>query len=469
MDACWVYTVAWLFVGIVLEKVSTLPIPSPVALAIIILTAWGLAAFLLDKTRLPAWLVQALTIVAGLEVSVIVTAILTPPAGGASIVQWLLEGIPAITLCFILWMRGLYRAAGRPAFNEVYSDFQIGLAVTCLGALAAPLVAGGRFGALWAEIATLPIWFFVFALVALALGNREVVRQEIGAAAGGSWGVVLFASIGGIVLVGTLSAVFGGPNLIGIVQQMVAGAIVAVSSTIYGIMYAVLWLWYILFKPELKPLGQAPEIAPGTAQDQQREEALRRFREQQGQVQVPQELLQVGSWVAVILVGVLVLFVASMGVRRFRRRTVPDAMEDREKLGSWGLLGQQLRDWIGRLLARLRPRTAEQQGFQVDDLASLAGKPEWSGTLSVRQIYSRLLALAGKVGYPRAPHQTPVEYLGVLSNAMPELRNDFRDITAAYLEARYGPLPASSPAVLSAASAWSRAEPALKRANGAVD
>jgi Domain of unknown function (DUF4129) len=103
-------------------------------------------------------------------------------------------------------------------------------------------------------------------------------------------------------------------------------------------------------------------------------------------------------------------------------------------------------------------------GAQEDDLAALQGRPEWSGTLSVRQIYARLQRLAATIGYPRAPQQTPIEYLRVLSAAMPNLTNDFTDITAAYLQARYGAVPAPGPAVLAATNAWKRAEPVLESA-----
>ncbi|HKP51194.1 MAG TPA: DUF4129 domain-containing protein [Chloroflexia bacterium] len=466
MDACWIYTVAWLFASTALEKVATLPLPSPVVLAGVALAGWGIAAFLLDRTTLPTWLVQSVAMLAGVELSIAIMAVLSPPGPEGPSVRWLVEGVAGISLSFILWVRGLYRAAGRPAFNEIYSDFQLGLAVLVLGALIAPFFANARFGAIWTEVATLPVWFFIFGLVALALGNREVVRQEIGAAAGSSWGIVLAGSVGIIVVIGTLSALFGGPNLLTVVQQVAAAVIVAITGAIYGIIFAVLWLWYILLKPKLEPLKFQGTPTPNTTQDQTFEEFLRRLRAQEREqdlMAIPAEWVQLGVWVAAILVGAVALWLVSLGLRRYFKRPPPNATEERERLGSWELFWQQLRGLLTRLLARFRPKAAVEAHAGEDDLASLSGRPEWSGTLSVRQIYARLLTLAGKVGYPRSPHQTPVEYLGVLAEAMPNLRDDFRAITAAYLEARYGPLPASSPAVLSATNAWGRAEPEMMR------
>jgi hypothetical protein len=464
MDACWLYTVGWLFTSTVLEKVMTLPLPSPVVLAGIALAAWGVAELLLNRTSLPTWLVQTVGMLAGIELAIVTMAVLTPPAGDRLPILWLADAAAGATLCFILWLRGLFRAAKRPAFNDVYIDFQIGLAIVGLGALIAPLFIGARFGTLWTQIATLPVWFFVFGLIALALGNREVVRQEIGRVAGGSWGLVLAASVGIIVLIGTLSAVFGGPDLLGLVQGAVGAVIVAISAAIYGIIYAILWLWYAIFHPTLGVIAAPPTATPNNSEEGDPLEFLRKAREQQqDRFDIPSELLQISLWVAAGLVCLAALWFISLGFRRYRKRVPPNTVEEREKLGSWDLFTRQLRGLLDRLLARFRRKGTADTEPREDDLAALAGRPEWSGTLSVRQIYARLLVVAGTVGYQRAPQDTPIEYLALLSSAMPNLHEDFRTITAAYLEARYGPLPAASPAVLAAANAWSRAEPELLR------
>jgi hypothetical protein len=126
------------------------------------------------------------------------------------------------------------------------------------------------------------------------------------------------------------------------------------------------------------------------------------------------------------------------------------------------MLAQQIKEWFLKLFGRSSKGAEGAARGMEDDLATLVGRAEWSGTLSVRQIYARMQAAAGKLGYPRAVQQTPIEYLSVLSNAMPDLRAEFRDITAAYLEARYGPAPASDPAVQAASRAWTRAEAAMR-------
>jgi hypothetical protein len=229
-------------------------------------------------------------------------------------------------------------------------------------------------------------------------------------------------------------------------------------------MFVVSWLWYLIFKPQPFSYGVAPTAGPTTQEILTAEERLRQLMQQKPTpFSVPSEVLVIATWIAGTLIVVLTLLLISLGLRRYRRRTPPQTVEERESIGSWGLLAQQLRDFFNRLLARFRPKVTEQASTQVDDLAVLAGRAEWSGTLSVRQIYTRFLALGGTLGYPRAPQQTPVEYLAIVSTAMPSLRDDFRAITAAYLEARYGPLPASSPAVLAATNAWQRVQPEMSR------
>ena len=142
--------------------------------------------------------------------------------------------------------------------------------------------------------------------------------------------------------------------------------------------------------------------------------------------------------------------------------------EEHEQFGSWGLFIAQLKGWLLRLLARFRRSAPAAEDEVEDDLASLAGKAGWEGTLSVRRIYVHLLRSARSAGYPRAPQQTSTEYLRVLSEALPDIRPELQAITAAYIEARYGPHPVTPLAVHSANEAWRKID-ALVGALGKAD
>jgi hypothetical protein len=170
-------------------------------------------------------------------------------------------------------------------------------------------------------------------------------------------------------------------------------------------------------------------------------------------------IITIGVVAVAVIVGVVLM---SFGLRRRRKKQESGATQERESFGSWALFFRQMRDAMARLLARLRRKKPQAGDGAVDELAALRARPEMSGTLSVREIYAYLQRAAATLGYPRAPQQTPTEYLAVLSSAIPDLRRDFSRITAAYIEARYGPLPASLLAVRAATEAWRRAEPALR-------
>ncbi len=260
MDTCWMYVVAWLISSVVLEKFAALPLPSPVIVTGVALAGWGVAALLLDRTALPDGLVRTLAIAIGIVISVAVVFSLNPPTGDLS-VSWFAKAVPGTLLCFLLWLRGIFQASKRPSFKEIYFSFQLGLGIVILGALLAPVVIGPRFGGLWTQIATLPVWFFIFGLASLALGNREVIKQEIGSTASGSWGLVLGGSIALIVVVGSLSALLGGPNIWGIVQQVIQAILFVIGTAIYSFLFIVLWLSIMVCKGSARHLTMLSALA----------------------------------------------------------------------------------------------------------------------------------------------------------------------------------------------------------------
>jgi Domain of unknown function (DUF4129) len=236
------------------------------------------------------------------------------------------------------------------------------------------------------------------------------------------------------------------------------------GSVLYAILFAVFWfvsLFGIQFSPPRPPTNPNADAEDVNRPTEPRPEP---GQEATSLLNLSPEMQSLIWGVAMLLVLVVVVWLVSRGLRGGKRRRARSSNEERESIGGWATLVDQFRAWLDRLLARFRPVPPPGEATVEDDLAGLQGRPEWSGTLTVRQIYARLLGLSAKAGFPRARQQTPIEYLAVLSRAMPQLRPDFADITSAYLEARYGPLPASAPAVLAANNAWKNAEPALRAA-----
>ncbi len=72
----------------------------------------------------------------------------------------------------------------------------------------------------------------------------------------------------------------------------------------------------------------------------------------------------------------------------------------------------------------------------------------------IRRIYASLLDLCDRVGAPRHPAQTPLEFLPVLSQTFPDHASGAGLITRAYLKIRYGGFPESREEVEQVEAAW---------------
>jgi hypothetical protein len=76
--------------------------------------------------------------------------------------------------------------------------------------------------------------------------------------------------------------------------------------------------------------------------------------------------------------------------------------------------------------------------------------------ISIRRIYVNLVRLATEAGHPRAPTQTPYEYLDTLRKALPGNEEDVAIITEAYVNARYGQVPDSRQELQRIRDCWER-------------
>jgi uncharacterized membrane protein len=465
MDSFWIYIATYLISSTVLIQTAYLPVPSPFLLATLELLGFWLASRLLDGTELPLPAIQAITGAVGVVASFGLAVVINFPPNGLSL-DWLGASIYSIAVGLVVWFLGTHRASDHPTFTDAYTAFRTGLLVIGGLALLTALLAGPNAEFIWSALGSDVLWFFCWSLLALALGNRELVRQESGRTGMNSWGLVLAVSVGGVLLIGFLGGAFGGHNLIVAVENVVKAMLLVIGGLLYAIAFGIAWLLsffgidFGIFKTIFQPSGSDATNNSGSANP-----VIPGFLQPfNGILTGPPEVRTFFISLAAAIVVLVVILVGSTAIRRARRNKLADSVEDRESLGGLALLMQQLRKLIDRLLGRFRSPIAPTAAQTEDDLAALRGNAEWSGTLSVRQIYARLQALAARTGYPRAPQQTPVEYLTVLTSAMPDLRSDFTDITSAYIEARYGRMPASAPAVMMATNAWKRAEPALKSA-----
>jgi len=74
----------------------------------------------------------------------------------------------------------------------------------------------------------------------------------------------------------------------------------------------------------------------------------------------------------------------------------------------------------------------------------------------VRRIYAQLLQRSARLGVPREPSLTPLEFLPQLCELFPAGEAELRTITRAYLKVRYGAYPETRQEIQAVAKAWQR-------------
>jgi hypothetical protein len=447
MDGCWIYAVAWLVSATLLTNLDYLPLPSPLLLAICEFAAWGLASVLRTRTPLPSSVTPILVGALGLPAAIAVGAFTVNAVMGLP-GDWLGVAVYAIIAGLILWSLGVYRSTQDLDFNSAYWAFRIAVLILGTVVLVTALLydAGGDF--LWLELGGTVLWFFASALAALAAGNRAVVRGQFGRTSMGRPGLaVLLFSVGGVLLIGSFAGLFGGQNLLSVFEKLVRGLLALVGTGLYAVFYLV----FLGLERLVSLVGLAPALAPLTS-------AI----ESSPPTHMSPQMQAISTGVAAVLLGVAAVWLGGRRLKRAGRRpTRQDGDIEREDLGTLDLLQRQSAGWLKRLTSRARPAPGVDY---LDDLAALLGRPEWSGTVSIRRVYARLEAAASKMGHARQPGQTPLEYQSVLSSAISQHRAEIAEITSGYVQSRYSPLPASEAAARAVAEAWKRLEPALKPA-----
>ncbi|MBL6945917.1 MAG: DUF4129 domain-containing protein [Rhodospirillales bacterium] len=134
--------------------------------------------------------------------------------------------------------------------------------------------------------------------------------------------------------------------------------------------------------------------------------------------------------------------------------------------------------WLGRHQAHAPGITFERSAFGVmDDLRDILAacadlmvrllqrlrkmfgmkkQPLPRGERTVREIYARLNQWATRRGFPRAPDQTPYDYLPALKRLLPEAEGDLALVTECYVTVRYGTTRADPELIRGMKDSWSR-------------
>jgi hypothetical protein len=149
-------------------------------------------------------------------------------------------------------------------------------------------------------------------------------------------------------------------------------------------------------------------------------------------------LSTLGTVIGVLIIVGIVLYT----VRRFRRESTAQVIGDEDHISIAGSLSDYLRS------VRNRAQQALEGVARMNPAARLIAAAR------IRIIYVRLLRLGTRLGEPRGPAVTPIEYLDYLEKLFPASKDELELITNAYLRVRYGELPETRSQVEEVESAW---------------
>lgn len=155
----------------------------------------------------------------------------------------------------------------------------------------------------------------------------------------------------------------------------------------------------------------------------------------------------------------------------------------RQNTALWNSIrGFPLAKWLRRawLAFRTWSRGVNRQVSQMVQQAARRIRRPTIATPSLRQLFDirrmsprekvifffvNLTQLGGERGIGRKPYQTPYQYEGQLSHAVPDVEPDLHSLTEAFYEARYSRHPFEEPQAEQANSLWDRIKEILRRWN----
>lgn len=333
-------------------------------------------------------------------------------------------------LVLFIWWRGLVLAQRQLNSESVSFRFRLGLVM-----LAITTVVGG-FITLWPLYQFVFLFFFV-SLLGIALARAEEVGQQHGGSQspfGLAWLTTLVAaSLIILLLAAGITILLAGEGISRFTRPVLEVLHIVVTALVYvlgWIVYAVVvllssvvgeieWEGFEGLLPALSQLGSP-------AQPRQ-------------PIFTPEQLALAKA--AGVIGGVLLLLLlVAISLRRLRTRGGRRRGEERESVWEGAHLGRGLQD----LLRRGRRR--------LDGASAALGR--LFAAMTIRRIYAHVGALAAEKGYPRAPHETPYEFLPTLERSFPDSREEVACITEAYIAVHYGELPERSADLETVRAAW---------------
>jgi hypothetical protein len=160
------------------------------------------------------------------------------------------------------------------------------------------------------------------------------------------------------------------------------------------------------------------------------------------------------TWLIVfaIFLAIVALIAFALRKRKARRKAQPvEPVRFQIRMVSLNML---------RKLISLLPQLLKKLWFWLTSLLQRwkkRPKPSEEALISIRAIYRSLMHWAARKGVARVPSQTPLEHLVLLEKKFPQQEDDLKQITEAYLLARYSQKPPSQKEFYRVKKAWQRA------------
>ncbi len=437
MDVCVIGPLFAAILSIVLGAVPLLPVTGlvlAVILGIHYVTRLGL------RVPVPAWARSVLLGIGMLASALFVVHRLFYAPVAFWHLAWLIEAfdkllregltqdVAVFLLIVFLWWRGIVLTQRRLDSESVAFRFRLGVVMLAVTVAMAGIIFD------WALEGFVFVFFFV-SLTGIALARaEEVSEQREGSQSPFGWQwLAMIAMTATVILVvaAGLSTLITGENLgrlalpsLSFLRYLVGGLLYLVFELLDVILRGIVRLLRGVFKgvnfggldgivgPPAPPSVGEPGTPPLT----------------------PEQLAMIRT-VGTIGGILLLLAIVAFSLRKLRARRERDQAEVRESV--WE--GMNLRQSLADMLQEGRERLGD-----VADTLGHSRLGRLFAAMTIRRIYALLNALAAEQGYPRAPQETPYEYLPVLIDAYPAHAEDLQRITDAYVAVHYGEIPESA-------------------------
>jgi len=484
MEVCWVYP--WLFwVGKWQTLVLQRPPLSLVSLILLVGISFLVTRFFLGKRWRLRWIRLSLVSI-GLVTIFLLVRIEYGAGFGLLSGQWFVRMAQILLDSFshphpvvislvagvYLWWRGMSWGRSFLNFDYIYHSFLVGLIALVGLILVWGINAGaGTLGNLFTTAGLYVAGFFFFGLAALALGNRQAIHQkmlrrgEVVQVFSRRWFFILFGVIGGIILVGIGVASIFSFDLVAFVGRQLSLVADLLLQVLYYLALAVGYLLVGLFyigKFILNLLRGEQTMEPFQPPNF---DNLRPLQQDTATQALSPEVILVIKWAFFAIVAAAVVFLLARAVSRYGSSRAKEEIEEtHESLWGWDVFKADLRLFLSMLWQRFKGK--RKQSVQATAIPVWYTKEDIPGNLDIREIYRHLLWEAAGQGVARRSHETAYEYAERLGQAAPDGSEQLAQLTALYVDIRYGELKAQDKQRSQANILWRVLRRLLRRLRG---